>query len=464
MPVEERGLSSETTLKVERNWRLGNLRTPKCVQELQTTLQAKAKERSELRFHALYDKIYHQSVLEHAYLCCRSNKGAAGIDGQTFEDIDAYGVERWLRELAQQLREGTYAPKPIRRVYIPKQNGKSRPLGIACLKDRVCQMAAMLVIEPIFEADLPPEQYAYRRNRNAQSAVRKVHNLLTSGYRNIVDADLSGYFDTIPHPELMKSVARRIVDGKVLRLIKQWLNAPVEEKRGDGTAWRTTANKDNQCGIPQGSPISPLLSNLYMRRFIMGWKTLGIEQRFGARVVNYADDIVICCQGSNAQDAMVAMRKVMEKLKLTVNEEKTRICRMPEGEFNFLGYTFKQLYSVKTRKPYIGTCPSKESIKRMIDSLRLQTNRNLEWMDAGEMVTRLNQKLGGWANYFRLGSVTQSYRFIDRYTTNRLRRWLCKKRKQRSRGLKRYPEEYFYNQLGLIQLPKLPQRLPWAKA
>lgn len=464
MPVEERSLGSETTPKVMRNWRLGNLRTPKYVQELQTTLHAKAKERSELRFHALYDKIYHRSVLTYAYQCCRRNKGAAGTDGQTFDDIELYGVERWLGELAQQLREGTYVPKPVRRVHIPKPNGKTRPLGIACLRDRVCQMAAMLVLEPIFEADLPPEQHAYRRNRNAQSAVQEVHSLVTSGYSDIVDADLSGYYDTIPHPELMKSVARRIVDGNVLRLIKQWLAAPVEERIRDGKVQRTTANRDNQCGIPQGSPISPLLSNLYMRRFIMGWEMLGIEQHLGARIVNYADDLVICCKRRNAGHAMAAMRGLMTKLKLTVNEEKTRLCRMPEGEFDFLGYTFKRLYSARTRKPYIGTRPSKKSIKRMIESVRLQTSRNMEWMDAGEMVMRLNQKLGGWTNYFRLGPVTQSYRFIDRYTTIRLRRWLCKKHKQRSKGLKRYPDEYFYNQLGLIQLPKLPQRLPWAKA
>lgn len=225
--------------------------------------------------------------------------------------------------------------------------------------------------------------------------MQEVHSLVTSGYSDIVDADLSGYFDTIPHPELVKSVARWIVDGNVLRLIKQWLAAPVEEKMRDGKVLRTTANRDNQCGIPQGSPISPLLSNLYMRRFIMGWKMLGIEQHLGARIVNYADDLVICCKRRNASHAMAAMRGLMIKLKLTVNEEKTRLCRMPEGEFDFLGYTFKRLYSARTRKPYIGTRPSKKSIKRMIESVRLQTSRNMEWMDAGEMVMRLNQKLGG---------------------------------------------------------------------
>ena len=189
-----------------------------------------------------------------------------------------------------------------------------------------------------------------------------------------------------------------------------------------------------------------------------------METRLGARIVNYADDLVICCTVGCAERALSAMRRMMEKLKLTVNEEKTRICRMPEGKFDFLGYTFSRLYSVKARKPYIGTRPSKKSIKRMTEAIHIQTGRNMEWMDAEEMVYKLNQKLRGWANYFQLGSISRSYRYLDRYTTTRLRRWFCKKHKQQGKGIKRYPEEYFYRELGLIQLPKLPQNLPWAKA
>jgi group II intron reverse transcriptase/maturase len=443
---------------------LGNLITPISVQKLRTALHAKAKEEPEFRFYALYDKIYRMDVLEHAYACCRANKGAPGVDGLTFEGVEAYGPERWLGELAQQLREETYRPDAVRRVYIPKPNGKLRPLGIPRLAERVCQTAAMLILEPIFEADMPQEQHAYRQNRNAQSAVREVRGLLASGHKDVVDADLSGYFDTIPHVELMKSVVRRVVDRRVLHLVKMWLDTPVEEQDGRGRKKRTTVNRDTGQGIPQGSPISPLLSNLYMRRFILGWKKAGLEQRLGARIVNYADDLVICCKGDSAQKALNAMRQMMGRLKLTVNEEKTRICRVPDGEFDFLGYTFGRRYSAKTGRPYIASRPSRKSIKRMTEAVRIQTGRNMEWLDAGEMVKCLNQKLGGWSNYFNLGPVTPAYRFIDRYTTNRLRRWFCKKHKQPGRGFTHYPDEYLYQKLGLIRLPMLPQNFPWAKA
>jgi RNA-directed DNA polymerase len=266
MPAEGRDLSSEPTRKAKRDRRLGNLLTPESVQRLRTALHAKAKDESEFRFYALYDKIYRQDVLEHAYACCRANKGAAGVDGLTFAEVESYGWERWIGELVQQPREESYRPEAVRRVYIPKPNGKMRPLGIPRLADRVCQMAAMLVLEPIFEADMPPEQYAYRQNRSAQDAVREVHWLLTGGHRNVVDADLAGHFDTIPHADLMKSVARRMEDKRVLRLLRMWLDAPVEEQDGQGRKKRTTINRDTKRGIPQGSPSTPLtqkvISNL----------------------------------------------------------------------------------------------------------------------------------------------------------------------------------------------------------
>ena len=269
---------------------MGNLSTPKSVQKLQKALHAKAKAEPGYRFYALYDKIYREDILASAYAQCRSNAGAPGVDGQDFPQVEAYGVERWLGELALALKEQRYRPEPIRRVFIPKANGKLRPLGISTLRDRVCMTAAMLVLDPIFEADLPPEQYAYRAGRNAQQAVSEVQDTLYHGHPEVVDADVADYFGSIPHAEIMRSLARRIVDPRVLHLIKMWLECAVEDTDDRGHKRRTTVAKDTKRGIPQGSPISPLLANLYMRRFVLGWKKLGLEQLLGSRIVTYADD------------------------------------------------------------------------------------------------------------------------------------------------------------------------------
>jgi RNA-directed DNA polymerase len=267
-----------------------SLENPNTVEKLRAKLHTKAKEEPNYRFYALYDKVYRQDVLLVAYQRCLANKGAPGVDGQTFADIEALGVQGWLEELAKELQEKTYQPQAVRRAWLPKGDGQRRPLGVPTIRDRVVQMAAVLVLEPIFEADLQPEQYAYRAERSALDAVRAVQTWLDRGYTEVVDADLSGYFDSIPHAELMKSVARRISDRHLLHLVKMWLEAAVEETDEHGRMRRTTRNKDEHRGTPQGSPISPLLANLYMRRFVLGWKQLGHEQGLEAHIVNYADD------------------------------------------------------------------------------------------------------------------------------------------------------------------------------
>ena len=439
-----------------------SLATPVSVQKLQTALHAKAKEAPGFRFYALYDKVYRKDVLAFAYQCCKANGGAAGVDSQTVENIEAYGVERWLDELAQELKSRTYRPLLVRRVYIPKPDGRQqRPLGVPAIRDRVAQTAAVLVLEPIFEADLQPEQYAYRRNRSALDAVRQVHKLINTGYGEVVDADLSSYFDSLPHAELLRSVARRVADGAMLHLIKMWLEAAVEETDERGHKHRSTRNRDEGRGSPQGSPLSPLLSNLYMRRFVLGWKKLGHEQRLQARIVNYADDFVICCRGRGEQ-VLATMRDMMQRLRLTVNESKTRVCKLPEEKFDFLGYTFGRCYSPQTGRAYLGTTPSKQRVLRMRAAISQATRRSQTQQAAEALVARLNREIIGWANYFCLGPVSKAYRAVDQHTRRRLRQWLCAKHKLPGPGTARYPDDLLHEEFGLVRLATRTASLPWA--
>jgi group II intron reverse transcriptase/maturase len=440
-----------------------SLEPPDKVRKLQTALHAKAKATPDYRFYLLYDKLYRWDVLAYAYLRCKANQGAAGVDGQTFLDIEAYGERRWLEELAKELQDKTYQPSPVKRVWIPKPDGKQRPLGIPTIRDRVVQMAAVLVLEPIFEADLPPEQHAYRPGSSALDAVQAVQGLLDAGYTDVVDADLSGYFDSIPHADLMKSVARRISDRHLLHLLKMWLEASVEETDEHGRTRRTTRNKDEGRGTPQGGVASPLLANLYMRRFILGWKQLGHEQRLQAVIVNYADDFVICSRG-HAAEALATMRGMMSKLQLTVNEQKTRRCQLPDDTFTFLGYTFGRHYSRQTGGSYVGPRPALTKLRKLCRELSALTDRRTCPRDTAEEVGKLNQQLNGWANYFCLGPVVRVYEVVMKHARRRLRRWLCHKHKVRHGEYARFPNSVLHDELGLVQLGARGHRLLWANA
>ena len=436
------------------------LKTPEKIGKLQRTLYAKAKEQPERRFHQLYDKVWREDFLEFAYRKCKANGGAAGVDRQSFEDIEARGREKWLGELARELKSKSYRPAAVRRVWIDKGNGGKRPLGVPTIKDRVVQTAAMLVIEPIFEADLQPEQHGYRPRRSAQDAVQAVHALIKAGHRVVVDADLSGYFDSIPRKELMQSVARRICDRQMLKLIKMWLHTPVVE---DSKKGKDEPKGGGKRGIPQGSPSSPLLANLYFRRFIMGWRKLGPKQCQG-RIVSYADDFVICCQGE-AGKALQATREILGRLGLKLNETKTCVRRLPEESLDFLGYTLGICHRARSGVPYLGTRPSKKSIGKICREIHRETRPWSGLRSAEQEVARLNRMLVGWAHYFCLGGVSKAYRAVDAHTRWRLRQWLRRKhKKQGSKGTRQFPDQFLYERLGLVRLTERTRDLPWAKA
>jgi len=434
------------------------------VRKLQHTLHEKAKEEPDRRFHALIDKVWREDFLLEAWTRVRRNGGSAGVDGETLADIEKAGVGDWLGDLSRELRDGTYTPQAVRQVLIPKKEpGKFRPLGIPCLKDRVAQTSAMLVLEPIFEADLQPEQYAYRPGRSAKDAVKRTHRLLSQGHHEVVDADLSNYFGEIPHVELLKSIARRVSDGRLLGLIKAWLESPVEEDDGKGGTRRTNRSRRERKGTPQGAPVSPLLSSIYMRRFILGWKLKGYAQRFGAEIVNYADDFCVFGKAP-AAEMLAAVKRIMGVLKLPVNARKTRCLRCPEEPFEFLGYRIGWNWRRTNGSRYVGNRPSKASVQDICHRISEKTDRKSVWMDTEAKVAELNRMISGWANYFSLGQVSPAYKSIDRHTTRRLRRWLCHKHKVKSGRYVRFPDARLRRDFGLIHLERRTKTFPWAKA
>ena len=432
-----------------------SLATPEKIETLQRKLYAKAKAEPAFRFYLLYDKIYRADILTHAYALAKANKGAPGADGVTFKGIEAAGLAEWLAGLAEELRERTYRPQPVRRVMIPKPGGGERPLGIPTIKDRVVQTAAKLVLEPIFEADFDPEAYGYRPGRSAQDAVRRVHGHLRAGYTDVVDADLSKYFDTIPHGELLQCVARRVSDKHVLALIKAWLKAPVEERTGTGGR-RLTGGKGSKHGTPQGGVISPLLANIYMNRFLKYWRRNGLGARLRAHVVVYADDLVILTRGF-AQEAHAVLKDVMTRIGLTVNETKTKLREARTERFDFLGYTFGPYWDRRTGKRYLGAGPSARSRKRLVASVHALTEPGnmLPWEEVRD---QLNMKLEGWQAYFSYGTLKRVYSAIDWYVANRVRHFLRRRHKVRSRGSRQFSTERIWGDREVVRLGWLRKR------
>ncbi len=429
-----------------------SLTTPSKIRELQIKLYRKAKNELEYRFYMLYDKIYGEDILAHAYALARANKGAPGVDGQRFEEIESSGLTEWLTGIREELRNKTYKPQPVRRVMIPKPGGGERPLGIPTIRDRVVQTAVKLLIEPIFEADFEPNAYGYRPKRSAHDAIQEVHKLLCEGYTDVVDADLSRYFDTIPHSELMQCVARRIVDKHMLHLLKMWLKVPVEEKNEKGQT-RLTGGKDNDRGTPQGGVISPLLANLYMNRMLKGWANTRRGEQYRARLVNFADDFVILSRG-NAKEALEWTRDVVTRLGLTLNEAKTSIREARTESFNFLGYTFGPHRFRKDGHWYLGASPSKKAVARIKEKVGdLLVPGNVGTWE--EVRDRLNQKLRGWSAYFSYGTRTQAYRAVDNYVYQRVRHFLRRRHKVQSRGTSRFSDEVVFGELGVLRLRRV---------
>ena len=436
-----------------------SLATPEKIGQLQKKLYEKAKQEPTFRFYQLYDKVYREDILAHAYRLVRSAKGArtAGVDRETIEDIEAAGVGKWLEARREELATKTYEPNAVRRVMIPKPGGGERPLGIPTLRDRVVQTAAKLVLEPIFEADMADSAYGYRPGRSAQGAVKQVHGALCSGYTDVVDADLSKYFDMIPHDQLMQAVARRIVDRQMLKLIKGWLKVPVEERDENGKP-RMTGGKSSKAGTPQGGVISPLLANIYMNRFLRAWRDRGKAKEYQAKLITYADDLVILSRGK-AAEALEWTRWAMSKMGLSLNEAKTRLCDGRQENFRFLGYEFGPEVYHATGSRYLAAQPSAKSIQRVKEKVKtvLQPGNQDPW---DEVVKHVNRILRGWANYFSIGTRSTAYRAIDHYVEETARRFLRRRHKVLSRGYRRFSNEQLHEKMGLVRMGALYEAKP----
>jgi RNA-directed DNA polymerase len=427
-----------------------SLATPAKLRRLQEALYTKAKQEPAYRFYLLYDKVARTDILAHAYALSKQHGGAPGVDGGTFAAIEAAGVEQWLAAVQEALRTETYRPQPVRRVRIPKPGGTGeRPLGIPGIQDRVVQTAALLILQPIFEADLEPTAYGYRPGRTALQAVPAVHRALCAGHTEVIDADLASYFDSIPHADLMQSLARRLSDRRLLRLLKRWLKAPVAERGSDG-GWRFSGGKRSTRGTPQGGVVSPLLANLHMNRFLKVFRLRGLDRRYGARLVNYADDFVVLCR-HGAPEVLAQTRRWFTQMGLTLNEQKTRVIHGRTEPFTFLGYTFGPMHYRKDGHWYLGAAPAQKAVQRVKGRIRtiLRPGNQAPWTVVQQA---LNRVLRGWANYFAYGTRWMAYRAVDHYVAERVRHFLRRRHKVPSRGTRRFPLARVFGEWGVFSL------------
>jgi len=434
------------------------LETPDKIRELQRKLYRKAKQEPNFRFYLLYDKVYRRDILSHAYRLVKANKGAPGVDGLSFDRIEGRegGAEKYLDEMAEDLKRKTYRPMSVRRVYIPKPDGRQRPLGIPVIKDRVVQMAVKLVIEPIFEADFEDNSYGFRPKRDAHQAMDDVSLQLRMGKTQVIDADISKYFDTIPHNKLLALVAKRIVDKNILRLIKLWLKAPVVEEGKDGKK-RTEGNPR---GTPQGGVISPVLANIYLHVLDRIWKVKKVEERFKARLIRYADDFVVLCQGQTER-VLKGIKMVLGDLELSLNEDKTRLIDAKKQPFDFLGFTLEVKRNPKTGKMFPLITPSEEAMTEIKAEVKALTCRRTLCLPKEVVIKKLNEVVRGWVGYFYYGNCSRALSSLKGFLDERVRIYLRRKHAKKSRGYKAYPYKYLYGNLGLY---KIPTTAPWTQA
>lgn len=430
------------------------LATPDNIRTLQRKLYQKAKQEPGFRFYALYDKVYRSDILAHAYQLVRAADGCAGVDGRTLEDIEgAEGVAEFLAELGTALRTKTYAAEPVRRVMIPKANGGERPLGIPTIRDRVAQMAAKMVLEPIFEADFCDCSYGFRPKRSAHQAIDAIANGMHEGFTQVIDADVSKYFDSIPHAKLLATVAERVADGAMLHLLKLWLKAPVVSDEG-GQRRNLGGGQGNRKGTPQGGVISPLLSNLYLHLLDRNWKSQKMEERHQARLVRYADDFVVLCR-KQTDEPMRVIRRLMGKLGLALNEEKTRVVNVWQDRFCFLGFEMGIARSVRTGKPYPLVIPSKKARKAIKARLTALTTRERVLIPPEDLIRQINPLLQGWVGYFHYRNSSKAMNEVKTHAEQRLRIWLRNRHKVRSwkAGYMRFPSASLYAEYGLYKVP-----------